>query len=172
MTTEKTPELMVVVIRTDRQQWFVAGVDLQGDATPLVRSEPDNLDQYIGEPYDEQVSFLRHRLSGAMQRGCDRLWARNAKAMRIVLIADDHLADAEPRLLSDLADHLHTWMTRPPVSVYRAKDSSSVDELSSMHCLVGEPESGQKEALMKGLPQLSTMLDAPDRWEVIQKPKA
>jgi hypothetical protein len=172
MKSEKTPELLVVVIRTKQQQWFVAGVDLQGDTTAMVCSEPGNLAEYVGQPEDEQLSFLRHRLSGAMQRGCNRLWARKSKAMLIVVIADDHLTDSDPSLLSNLAEHLHTWMTRPPVVCYRANERSCIGDLSSLQCLIGDVEPEQLNALEKGLPQISQLLADPDCWEVVQKPKA
>ena len=172
MTPEKTPSLLAVVIKSSLQQWFVAGIDMDGTVEPLVRSEPGNLDQYVGQGEDEQLSFLRHRLSGAMQRGCDRLWARNAKAARIVLIADHDLPDSDAALLPRLADHFHTWMTRPPVSFYRGHGDSTIEDLESLECLVGQPDAEQAVPLRQALPQLCQRMADSDCWEVIQKPKS
>lgn len=171
MTREKTPTLLAVVIKASLQQWFVAGIDLDGTVQPLVRSETRNLDQYVGQSDDEQLSFLRHRLSGAMQRGCDRLWARDAKAARIVLIADDDLPDSQTSLLPRLAEHFHTWMTRPPVSFYRGHGDATIEDLHSLDCLVGELDEDQVSCLQQALPPLSERLSNGDCWEVIQKPK-
>ncbi len=169
MASEKTPVLLAVVVNTSRQQWFVAGVDFDGSVDPLVRSEPGNLDHYADQPGDEQLSFLRHRLSGSMQRGCDRLWARNAKAARIVLIVDDDFPGGEADLLVRLAEHFHVWMTSPPVSCYRG--AGGVSDLESFDCLVGEPEPEQAAALGQALPTLFQRMTDADLWEVIQDPK-
>jgi hypothetical protein len=171
MTSEKTPTLLLVVIKSASQQWFVAGIDLDGTIVPLVRSEPHNLDQYVGQSDDEQLSFLRHRLSGAMQRGCDRLWARNAKATRIVLIADSDLPESDAGLLPRLAEHFHTWMTRPPVSFYRGRGNATIDDFDSLECLVGEVTAEHAAALKQAMGSLCEQMAADDCWEIIQKPK-
>ena len=170
MTPDKTPSLLAVVIKSSPQQWFVAGIDMEGAVAPLVRSEPGNLDQYVGLSDDEQISFLRHRLSGAMQRGCDRLWARNAKAARIVLIADNDLPDGADGLLRRLADHFYNWMTRPPVSCYRGQGAPTIEDLDSLECLIGEPELEHLRPLKQALPQLCERMSDSECWEVIQKP--
>jgi hypothetical protein len=172
MTSEKTPTLLLVVIKSASQQWFVAGIDLDGTIVPLVRSEPHNLDQYVGQSDDEQLSFLRHRLSGAMQRGCDRLWARNAKATRIVLIADSDLPESDAGLLPRLAEHFHTWMTRPPVSFYRGDRNVTLEELDPLECLVDKVSDEQAALLQQAMPSLCKQMAAGDCWEIIQKPKA
>ena len=170
MKREKTPALLAVVIKASTGQWFVAAIYLDGSAEPLVRSEPGNLDSYVGQCDDEQLSFLRHRLSGAMQRGCDRLWARDAKAARIVLIADDDLPDSGDDLLSRLAEHFHTWMTSPPVSFYRGHGEATIEDLQSLDCLVGSPGNTERDCLQRALPQLCRQLADANGWEVIPKP--
>lgn len=171
MTHEKSPALLVVVIRAALKQWYVAGIGPEGTVTPLVRSERGNLDQYVGQRDDEQLSFLRHRLSGAMQRGCDRLWAKEAKAARIVLIADDNLPDSDSELLQRLADHFHTWMTRPPVTCYRGHGGSTIEDLESLECLVGQPDAPHATCLQSALPDLVRQIDDDDSWEIVLEPK-
>ena len=80
--TDKEPVLLTVLIDTSRLRWYVAGIRLDGEPLPLLRSEAGNLSPYLGIPFDDQVSFLRHRLSGVLQRGCDRLWGRQINPAR------------------------------------------------------------------------------------------
>ena len=65
--TSKEPVLLTVLINTEKLRWHVAGLRLDGTPIPLMRSEENNLDAYIGVPFDEQVSSgpdldRRHRL--------------------------------------------------------------------------------------------------------------
>ncbi|MEM8668460.1 MAG: hypothetical protein AAGG48_13160 [Planctomycetota bacterium] len=172
MATDKTPTLIVVVIIAARQQWFVAGVSLaDAKLDCFVKSEPANLDDYVGKSPDEQLSFLRHRLSGAMQRGFDRLWAKHRKAHRIVLIADEDLPDSAAGLLPNLANHLDTWMTRPPISFFRGEGHGQFDELDQLSCLVGPLNTEEAASLQEQLPALKAALEADASWEVIAKPR-
>ena len=52
MRGKKIPAVLATIVRSDRQQWFVAGVTRDGKVTPLVRSEPGNLDRYVGSALD------------------------------------------------------------------------------------------------------------------------
>ncbi len=162
----------MITVKTETLQWFVAGVDLQGQVDTLVRSEPGDLAAYQDRIPDEQLSFLRHRLSGAMQKGCDRLWQQQAKAACIVLIADDHLPPSETNLLSQLAEHLSTWMTRPPVCCFRASAPNELQQFSRYQRLAGQLDAQQTQALEQAIPQLVSSLDDPNAWELLPKAKA
>ncbi|MDG2220564.1 MAG: hypothetical protein P8L85_04245 [Rubripirellula sp.] len=172
MPSNKIPTLLVVVVLSEKQQWFVAGISLvDGAVDCLVRSEPANLDAYVGGDADEQLSFLRHRLSGAMQRGFDRLWGNAAKASRIVLIADQELPDSTPELLPRLAEHLGIWMTRPPIVFFQGKGSERIECFSELQLLAGQLEATEQTYLEKQLPTLQQKLADPTAWEVIAKPR-
>lgn len=172
MPSNKTPTLLVVVVLSDKQQWFVAGISLvDGILDCLVRSEPANLDAYVGADPDEQLSFLRHRLSGAMQRGVDRLWGKAAKATRVILIADQALPKSAPDLLPKLAQHLEVWMTRPPISFFCGRGKEQIECFSELRCLVGQLTPAEQVCLEKQLPALKQKLAVPMDWEVIAKPR-
>src|SRR5262249_3886796 len=82
----KTPVVLLVLVETARLRWFVAALGLDGQAVPLLRSEEGDLEKYRGLAFDEQVAFLRHRFCGVLQRGCDRLWARDSKACQFAFV--------------------------------------------------------------------------------------
>src|SRR6266849_810917 len=106
----KEPVLLTVLIETAKFRWYVGGIGLDGAATPLFCSEPGNLKPYVGVPFDEQVNFLRHRLSGVLQRGCDRLWGRQLKPCQIVFVADGSFVEADSKLTRRVAEHFVAWM--------------------------------------------------------------
>jgi len=121
--TDKEPMLLTVLIETSCLRWYVAGIDLAGKPLPLLRSETGNLNPYLSLPFDDQVSFLRHRLSGVLQRGCDRLWGRQMKPCQIVFVADGPFVQADAELTARVAEHFVEWMTRPPVVFFTAARS-------------------------------------------------
>src|SRR5580704_9209886 len=112
----KEPVLLTILIETGRLRWYVAGIALDGAATPLICSEPGNLSPYVGVPLDEQVNFLRHRFAGVLQRGCDRLWGRQQKPCQIIFVADGPFIEADPELARHVAEHFVAWMSNPPVA--------------------------------------------------------
>jgi hypothetical protein len=114
----KTPVLLVVMVEASRLRWFVGTIDLDGRAAPLLRSEQDNLAQYRGLDFEEQVSFLRHRFCGVLQRGCDRLWGRGQKARQFIFVFDEPLPEPTGQLTGAIADHFLQWLLNPPVAVY------------------------------------------------------
>ena len=78
-------------------------VESEIDGSELIRRirvHPSGNYAYFGAGPDEQLSFLRHRFTGAMQRGGVRLWSTDAKASRIVLIADQRLPNFKRELFS------------------------------------------------------------------------
>src|SRR5262245_37906977 len=114
---QKTPVLLVVLVETAQLRWFVAALGLDGRVTPLLRSEVGDLEKYLGLEFDEQVAFLRHRFCGVLQRGCDRLWARDCKACQFVLVFEGLVPEATGALTQAVADNLTLWLMNPPVAV-------------------------------------------------------
>lgn len=162
----KTPVLLTVFIETQAWRWYVAGIELSGEVLPLLCSEPGNLDAYRGLTFDEQVSFLRHRLSGVLQRGCDRLWGRDRKPCQIVFLTDGPFADAAPELASAVGQHMAEWMTRPPVAFYEISDG---DE-QQLECLAGTLEPEYLSAWRSGAKALVAATDEPTHWELVPTP--
>src|SRR4051812_48746383 len=105
----KEPVLLVVLVETARLRWFVASLHLDGRVEPLLCSEEGDLEKYRGVEFDEQVSFLRHRFCGVLQRGCDRLWARDCKARRYVIVFEGLLPEPTGTLTQAVADHYAMW---------------------------------------------------------------
>ena len=172
MAAEKTPVLMVLGVRTEQQQWFIAEVSFHGRVTPLLRSEPGNLQEHSGQAFDDQVSFLRHRLAGALQRGCDRLWGRTCKASHIVILTDGDFDPADPGLTGAVADHFHLWMTRPPVIFLQLPEFAADIPLSEHPPLAGELDADVEAALRTTLPAVIDAMDSAEQWEVVTRPRA
>lgn len=163
--TDKQPMLLTVLIETSQLRWYVAGIDLRGEALPLLRSDAGNLSPYVGIPFDDQVSFLRHRLSGVLQRGCDRLWGRQMKPCQIVFVADGPFVQAEPELTPRVAEHFVEWMTRPPVVYFTAAGGFAAAGSPVLNQVAGELNDDLRRALEISLPALGTALHQPDAWE-------
>jgi len=165
--TDKEPMLLTVLIETSCLRWYVAGIDLAGEPLPLLRSETSNLSPYLGLPFDEQVSFLRHRLSGVLQRGCDRLWGRQMKPCQIVFVADGPFVQADAELTARVAEHFVEWMTRPPVVFFTAARGLASQEPPVLEQVAGDLDSGLRRVLDAGLPALRDALARPDAWELV-----
>jgi hypothetical protein len=165
--TDKEPMLLTVLIEASCLRWYVAGMHLAGEPLPLLRSETGNLSPYLGLPFDEQVSFLRHRLSGVLQRGCDRLWGRQMKPCQIVFVADGPFVQADAELTARVAEHFVEWMTRPPVVFFTAARSFASPEPPVLEQVAGDLDSGLRVALEAGLPALRDALARPDVWELV-----
>jgi hypothetical protein len=165
--TDKEPMLLTVLIETSCLRWYVAGIDLAGEPLPLLRSETGNLSPYLGLPFDEQVSFLRHRLSGVLQRGCDRLWGRQKKPCQIVFVADGPFVQADAELTVRVAEHFVEWMTRPPVVFFTAARGFASPEPPVLEHVAGEVDDALRAALDAGLTALRDALHQPDAWELV-----
>lgn len=162
----KEPVLLVVLIETGAERWYVAGVSLAGEPIPLMRSKAGDLHAYVGAAPDEQVNFLRHRLSGVLQRGSDRLWGRQKKPCQIVFVADDYFTHAPPELTQQVADHFDQWMVNPPVVFFVADGAFSPHMLKRV---AGAIESLHHEALETGLPALLSAINKNELWELSQR---
>jgi hypothetical protein len=164
--SQKTPALLVVLVDAARLRWFVAAVGLDGQAVPLLRSVEGDLERYRGLEYDDQVSFLRHRLCGVVQRGCDRLWARGMKACHFVFVFEGLLPDVTGRLTQAIADHFSLWMLNPPVVVYYCPSQSGALQLEK---LAGDIESQQEDLVRSRLGNLLAAQNNSDAWDLSQK---
>jgi hypothetical protein len=165
--TEKQTVLLTVLVDTAERRWFVAGITHRGQAVPLMCSEAGNLDPYVGVVFDEQVSFLRHRLSGVLQRGCDRLWGRQMKPCQIVFVADDEFQNTSSDLTQRVADHFVEWMSKPPVAFFTCENGWSTSVGLTLNQLAGNLDQADQQALAEGLPRLIAALDDRDLWEVV-----
>ena len=157
----KTPVVLLVLVETARLRWFVASLGLDGRATPLLRSEVGDLEKYRSLPFDEQVSFLRHRFCGVLQRGCDRLWARSSKACQFVIVFEGLLPDATGTLTQAVADHYAMWMLNPPAAVFNRTGDPPRLEL-----LAGQLDKPLEELVLAHLGELLAARDDPGAWEV------
>jgi hypothetical protein len=165
--TDKEPALLTVLIETAALRWYVAGIDLTGRPSPLLVSEPGNLSPYLGVPFDEQVNFLRHRLSGVLQRGCDRLWSRQQKPCQIVFVADGLFVEADAALTPRVAEHFVEWLTSPPVVFFSTDRGFAGPESPSLNRVAGEMAALLHTALERGLNALRSDLGRPDAWELV-----
>ncbi len=139
----------------------MASVGLDGAVVPILRSADGDLATYQGQPFDEQVSFFRHRFCGVLQRGCDRLWPAGQKAAQFVFVFDGVFPDTSPELIQSVSDHFVMWMLNPPAVVY----SSERGELTHVAGTIDESLEG---VFRSALPTLRTTADDPDAWEVSQ----
>jgi hypothetical protein len=164
--SSKEPVLLAVLIETIPLRWYVAGIGLDGGTIPLMRSEAGNLGAYLGASLDEQVSFLRHRLAGVLQRGCDRLWGRNQKPCQIVFLADGGFDQAPPELTHQVAEHFVAWMVSPPVVFFVCADGFAAVQEPVLQKVAGDIAPSYRQALEQGLPQLWGELTHGDLWEL------
>ncbi len=167
----KEPVLLVVLIETADLRWYVGGVGLGGDAVPLVRSAAGDLEPYIGRELDEQVSFLRHRLAGVLQRGCDRLWAKSKKPVHIVFIADGPFVQASMELTQRVGEHFAMWMTSPPVVFYVGEGRFRAGQRFPMKQIAGQLNEQYRGPLEAGLPALVTAHEDSEAWETLPEKK-
>jgi hypothetical protein len=170
-TAGKVPVLLTVLVETGQFRWYVAGVGLDGISIPLLCSETGNLLPCLGVSLDEQITFLRHRFSGVLQRGCDRLWGRQMKPCQIVFISDGPIAQAEPDLLRNVGEHFATWMTKPPVVTFMSPGCFRSPERVTLDLVAGAIDPEFRQGLEAGLPGLFAAIKQSEAWElVVSKP--
>ncbi len=157
----KAPVMLLVLVESARLRWFVASIGLDGRTTPLLCSEVNDLEKYRELPFDEQVAFLRHRFCGVLQRGCDRLWARNLKARQFVFVFEGLLAEPTGELTRAVAGHFAEWLLNPPVAVFvRA---------TGFERLAGHLDEALDALLHAHLDEVVAAQEAPDTWEQARK---
>ncbi len=165
--TNRESVLLTVLVETVTRRWYVAGITLDGQPIPLACSEGGNLDPYVGAAFDEQVDFLRHRLSGVLQRGCDRLWGRQMKPRRVVFVADADFEQTNPELTQRVAEHFVQWMSRPPVVFFTSQNGFCRSGGLSLRQLAGDLDPTDAQLLEAGLPRLVTALGESNLWELV-----
>jgi hypothetical protein len=159
----KTPTMLVILVETARLRWFVAAVGLDGVTTPLLCSEVDDLANYRGLDFDEQIAFLRHRFCGVLQRGCDRLWARNSKACQFAFVFEAALPEPTGELTQTLAGHFAEWLLKPPVAVFTGANSNDLQRLS------GSIDPSLEQLLRTNLDAVIRAKDQANAWEPARK---
>jgi hypothetical protein len=164
--TAKEPVLLTVLIDTAQLGWRLAGVNLAGGVLPLLCSAAGNLKPYVGIPFDEQVCFLRHRLSGVLQRGCDRLWGREKKPCQVVFLADGPFVQADPALTSRVAEHFVEWMTKPAVVFFTIEGAALSMKPIRLNRVAGDIAVDHLLALESGLPALLAAARQVEGWEL------
>jgi hypothetical protein len=162
----KEPVLLVVLIETAKLRWLVAAVGLGGEVIPLLRSEEGDLEKYRGLDFDEQVSFLRHRLSGVLQRGCDRLWERAKKPRQFIFVFEGLLPEPTGELTQAIADHFVLWLLNPPVVAFTSPAATAPGQEPHLNRLAGELETPLEQLLHDRLDALLTASADPDLWDV------
>jgi hypothetical protein len=161
--------MLLVLVEAARLRWFVAEVGLDGASAPLLRSEEGDLEHFREVDFDEQVSFLRHRFCGVLQRGCDRLWARGHKACHFVFVFEGRLAEPTGRLTRAVAEHLAEWMLNPPVTFYASAGELRAGEAPALERLVGPLEPALEELLFTRLGPLLAARENLGAWELARK---
>ncbi|TWT66558.1 hypothetical protein [Allorhodopirellula solitaria] len=171
---ERQPALLVVMIDTASLRWHVAAIGSGAQVIPLLRSEDGNLDEYRDLEPDAQLSFLRHRFAGVLQRGCDRLYPKQMKVSHFLLIADGHYPDAQPDTTARLAAHFVDWMINPPVTYLlhqgEFREDSVTESLDSLETVAGELPETVAASLWAGWAEMVELLSQPDCWELIASP--
>lgn len=162
--TPKAPVILLVLVETARLRWFAAAVGLDGRVVPLLRSEEGDLAKYQGLPFDDQVAFLRHRFCGVLQRGCDRLWARDLKASQFVIVFEGLLPDPTSELTQAAADHFATWMLNPPAAVFNRLGADL-----RLEPLAGGLDPPLADLLLAHLGALAVARDDMGAWELSPK---
>jgi hypothetical protein len=165
----KSPVLLVVLVETGRMRWFVASIGLDGRTTPLICSEPNDLARYRELEFDEQVAFLRHRFCGTLQRGNDRLWARNNKASRFIFVFEGPFVEPSGRLTEAIASHFTEWLLNPPATILVSSNGFPESEPPHLTILAGGFDAGQEQLLHNHLGALLAARDDPAVWEVARK---
>jgi len=165
----KAPMLLAVLVDVGRLRWLVAGIGLDGEVMPLVASADGDLEPYLSSPLDEQVSFLRHRLSGVLQRGCDRLWARQKKPCQIVFIVNTKFDESAGPLTQRVAEHFVEWLSNPPVVFFISEGGFSSQSSPQLKRLAGQLDPDRERLLNSRLAELFQAAGNADRWELIAK---
>ncbi len=152
---DKVPVTLAVLVDSARLRWFVASVDRGGAVEALVRSADGDLALCRELGFDEQVSFLRHRLCGVLQRGSDRLWPVGKKAGLFAVLFDGDVPDTSEELTHRVAEHFALWLVNPPAVVLR-------HDGSAWQRIAGDADA---DTLATAVPTLLDRVTDPVAWE-------
>lgn len=167
---DKERVLLATWVDTSLFRWWTAALRTSGDVVPLLRSGTGDLSLYVSRGADDQASFLRHRLCSILQRGCDRLWAKSLKAEEFVFALNDQFQQAAPDLTQRTADHLHQWMSNPPVTFVVAR--SSDDQLKrQFEPLAGKLAGPWQKTFDQSIDRLIALTQDDSLWEEVPRPK-
>jgi hypothetical protein len=160
--------LLLIAIETAKLRWYLAGITPEGEILPLLRSQVGDFDNYLGAEFDDQVSFLRHRFSGVIQRGADRLLRDGRRPGRIVFLADGPFQRAGRELTDRVAEFFAQWMNNPSILYFVGDIGENIESDGKLHPLerlAGESDA-QLEAGMDALrPALAAMMHDSLKWE-------
>lgn len=165
--SDRKPVLLVILIETDSLRWYAGAIASAQQSFSLLRSEPGDLGGYASLPHDAQVSFLRHRLAGVMQRGGDRLYLRQMKTSRFLLIADGPFEHSASGATEHLAEHFVQWLMNPPATYLQVPKDFALDSDTDLKIVAGELPDDVREALRAQLPELIKARRCDDRWESV-----
>ncbi|TWT79443.1 hypothetical protein CA13_08440 [Planctomycetes bacterium CA13] len=169
--SDREPAWLVVLIDTELLRWSAVGIDSRGQAFPLIQSEAGNLDEYKELAADDQVSFLRHRLSGVLQRGFDRFYARGKKASHILLISDGPFPNSAEGVTKQLAEHFVEWMINPPVAFLMTPSAFNVGHEAKFDVIAGDFLRSNLVTLSRAIDGIVSQLGQPECWELIPNAK-
>ncbi len=167
----KTPVVMVVLIDPDRLRWFVAEADWNREVFPLLRSCDGDLSPCLEFEGEERVAFLRHRFSGVLQRGCNRLWSRMKKPCWIVFVFGGRFPAEADRLEQRTAEHFVEWMANPPVLFLMLERNAGLGAAERVRRLAGESAADVDTLLADVLPRVLADAEVPELWESSQRQK-
>ncbi|MEZ6058826.1 MAG: hypothetical protein R3C19_00525 [Planctomycetaceae bacterium] len=159
----KTPAVLAVVLEAKKLRWSVAAITSAGEVVPLVQSQSGDLAGYVGLSFDEQTSYLRHRLAGAVQRGCDRMWGRSLKPSQFVFVQIGAFQDAPATLAQRIADHFCQWMVNPPTAYCL---TTSLPE-GALTILAGEIAPDVFSVVQSTLTELVARAGLEHEWEIV-----
>ena len=153
--------LLLIAIETAKLRWFLVGVTPEGELLPLLRSQVGDFDNYLGAEFDDQVSFLRHRFSGVIQRGADRMIGEDRRPGRIVFLADAPFQRAGRELTDRVAEHFVQWMNNPSVVFYLGAGQAP----GSLERLAGESDGNFDAAIDRLRPALAAAMHDSLKWD-------
>jgi len=165
--TDRDPACLIVFIETERLRWNVAAIDQTGLAIPLLQSAPGDLKGYIGLEFDAQISFLRHRLASALQRGCDRMYVKQLKAVHFLLIADARFPNAADGITERLAEHFVQWMLNPPATFLIWNGGLNNKNQLGFERIDGDLPDPISAVVAAAMTCLTSQFDEPEKWELI-----
>jgi hypothetical protein len=165
----KSPVLLLVCVETAQLRWFATAIGLDGRVTPLICSEPGDLAHYRDLDFEEQVAFVRHRFCGVLQRGCDRLWARNWKACQFAFVFEGLLPESTGTLTQAVAEHFSLWMLNPPVAVFATDQRATASGPLQLALLAGHIDLALEELLRAHLGESLARRTDEGSWEMVRR---
>jgi len=162
--TEKEPVTLAAHLNLSAGSWSVASVNGSFEIAPLVQSQPHDLATWQQGSFDEQVSFLRHRIAGLLQRGSDRLWGRQQKAQLFMIDFWYEKDDASNEVITSVAQHFCTWMLKPPVICVRLRTDGVLG------CIASNTSYDQLNDIAASLQTIRTLARQPELWELAPAP--